>query len=93
MKRGKAEARATELVEGKALGLRFDDLVKLLEGAGFTMAPARGSSHRMFGHKITGVSVMIKQDGKRELKPHYVKDAAEAILKSGEILRDMEGRA
>ncbi len=62
--------------------IKYRELVKLLEAAGFEQLPQRGTSHTIFKHPALTGHVNIQRDGS-EAKPYQVKQFLVMIDEAG----------
>lgn len=72
-----------QLLRGKALGKAYEDIVRFLRRAGFTMPGSGKGSHRTWVHPGFGRRVGLVDKGRGDLLPCYVKIAATTILELG----------
>lgn len=73
-------AELQKMAAGKGLGYRYDDLARLLRRAGCSPPVDPKGSHRVWRHP-SGARLQLKDDGKRELLPAYVKEVSRNLLR------------
>jgi predicted RNA binding protein YcfA (HicA-like mRNA interferase family) len=67
------------LLLGKATNVRYSDVTRWLDRAGFQPPLSSAGSHRVWYHP-SGARVQLVEKGKGELLPAYVKRAIKTIL-------------
>ena len=70
--------------------VRFSDLVRLVEAAGFVPIPQRGTSHRQYVHPITGAYLNLRPRRNGKAKEFQVRQFLDAVEEYGLRMEDVE---